>query len=170
MFICAATPDLDDVARKLFGVVATRRAIFHSRDTWQEIVKMFGQFSRFLTVGVFNTVLGYAVIFFAMAVLKLSPELSNVVGYAVGLVFAFVLSKRYTFRSVGKSRTELWRFLLVFVISYAVNFLALYICLHVFKWHPVICQIVAGTAYVFCSYYLNSQYVFTTQSNAEETK
>lgn len=131
---------------------------------------MLGQFARFLTVGVFNTVLGYAVIFFAMMVLKLSPELSNVVGYAVGLVFSFVLSKRYTFRSTGKSSAEVMRFLLVFAISYAANFLTLYVTLHYFLWHPVICQIVAGVVYVMCSYCLNSRYVFATLVQEEKVK
>jgi putative flippase GtrA len=131
---------------------------------------MLGQFSRFLTVGVFNTALGYAVIFFAMIILKISPELSNVAGYAIGIAFSFVLSKRYTFRSTGKSSAELMRFLLVFAISYAANFVTLYVALHYFLWHPVLCQIVAGVIYVICSYCLNSRYVFATRVQEEKVK
>jgi putative flippase GtrA len=132
--------------------------------------QMLRQFSRFLTVGVFNTVLGYAIIFFAMMVLKFSPELSNALGYAVGLVFSFVLSKRYTFRSTGNSVKELMRFLLVFVVAYATNFATLHVTLHVFLWHPVWCQIVAGIAYVVCSFWLNSRYVFKTKKTNIEAQ
>jgi len=125
---------------------------------------IIGQFSRFLTVGVFNTAIGYAVIFFAMVVLALSPELSNVLGYAVGLVFSFVLSKTYTFRSAGKSHVEVLRFLLVFAIAYAANFAVLYVLLRLTAIHPVLCQILAGVAYIVCSYLLNSRYVFTKRT------
>jgi len=129
---------------------------------------IIGQFSRFLTVGVFNTAIGYAVIFFAMVVLALSPELSNVLGYAVGLVFSFVLSKTYTFRSAGKSHVELLRFLLVFAIAYGANFVALYVLLRVTAIHPILCQIVAGVVYVGCSYLLNSRFVFTNRGQKKD--
>jgi putative flippase GtrA len=131
---------------------------------------MLGQFSRFLVVGIFNTAIGYGMIFFSMMVLKLSPELSNVMGYAVGLVFSFVLSKSYTFRAAGDSSTQLIRFLLVFAIAYAANFVTLFVALHYFLWHPVLCQIVAGVIYVICSYCLNSRYVFATRVQEEKVK
>jgi putative flippase GtrA len=126
------------------------------------------QLARFLSVGAFNTVLGYAVIFAAMYGLKLSAELSNMLGYGVGLVASFVLSKRFTFRSDARAWPELLKFLAVFLIAYGANYLTLALCLHVLHVHPALSQVVAGACYIAMSYWLNSQYVF--KSAAPEAK
>jgi putative flippase GtrA len=120
------------------------------------------QLARFLSVGAFNTVLGYAVIFAAMYGLKLSAEISNMLGYGVGLLASFVLSKRFTFRSNASAWPELMKFLAVFLIAYATNYLALALCLHGLELHPALSQVLAGACYIAMSYWLNSQYVFKT--------
>jgi putative flippase GtrA len=121
---------------------------------------MIGQFSRFLTVGALNTALGYATIFGAMYIFKLSAELSNIIGYGVGLTLSFILSKKFTFRSSGRIAPELRRFLAVFTIAYIANFAALFLLLRLPSIHEALCQILAGVAYVAVSYWLNSRYVF----------
>lgn len=128
---------------------------------------MKGQFSRFLTVGAFNTVLGYAVIFSAMYGLGFSPELSNAIGYAVGFAFSFVLSKVFTFRSVGKPSAELVRFLIVFLVAYSANLITLYILIHSLSFHEGFSQLLAGVIYILFSYLLNSRYVFTQSTRSE---
>jgi putative flippase GtrA len=120
------------------------------------------QLARFLSVGAFNTLLGYAVIFAAMYGLKLSAETSNMLGYGVGLVASFVLSKRFTFRSDASTWPELMKFLAVFLIAYGTNYLALTLCLHGLKLHAALSQVVAGACYIAMSYWLNSQYVFNS--------
>jgi putative flippase GtrA len=131
--------------------------------------KIKGQFSRFITVGVFNTALGYAIIFFAMYVLHWSPEASNALGYGIGLISSFLLSKIYTFRSSGNGYTEFFYFLLMFGIAYAANFLALYVMVRMIFFHPGLSQIFAGVIYIFVSYWLNSRYVFTNQRIDKES-
>lgn len=128
---------------------------------------MLSQFSRYLTVGAFNTLLGYGIIFFAMYVLKLSPELSNAIGYGIGLVASFFLSKRFTFRSNGKSSRELLSFLVVFALAYAANLCALYWLVRVANFHAGLSQALAGGVYVVISYWLNSRYVFVTKPSAK---
>lgn len=124
---------------------------------------MLGQFSRYLTVGAFNTVLGYAIIFFAMYVLKLAPELSNAIGYGIGLLVSFFLSKTFTFRSSGKPSHELMSFLAVFALAYAANLGALYWMVRVANLHAGLSQALAGAVYIAISYWLNSRYVFTVK-------
>jgi putative flippase GtrA len=118
------------------------------------------QLARFLSVGVFNTLLGYAVIFLAMYGLQLSAEHSNMLGYGIGLVASFLLSKRFTFRSSAHAGPELVRFLAVFLIAYGGNYLALKLFVRVLMWHPGVSQLLAGVIYIALSYWLNSRYVF----------
>jgi putative flippase GtrA len=118
------------------------------------------QFSRFLVVGVLNTLLGYCVIFALMYLAKLTPEISNIGGYAVGLATSYILNRNYTFNSKQSQRGEIVRFLSVFFIAYAANFLALLVLIHKVGLHDAISQIVAGLVYVVASYLMNKHYVF----------
>lgn len=118
------------------------------------------QFFRFLTVGMLNTVLGYCVIFACMYLVKMSPESSNITGYLVGLVGSYVLNRKYTFNSKQHRRSEISRFLAVFVVAYASNFAVLVILIHSIGMHEGTSQVLAGIVYVVASFIMNKYYVF----------
>jgi putative flippase GtrA len=119
------------------------------------------QFFRFLTVGVVNTLLGYCLIFACMYEAKLSPEASNVIGYAVGFVISYGLNRKYTFQSSQKRRGEIVRFLVVFVLAYAANFAMLVVLIRM-NIHKGISQVVAGLVYAVLSFVMNKYYAFAT--------
>jgi putative flippase GtrA len=118
------------------------------------------QFFRFLTVGVFNTLLGYCVIFTCMYLAHMSPETSNVAGYAVGVVASYILNRKYTFQSKQKRRNEIVRFLTAFVIAYAANFATLIILIHRMGIRESTSQVLAGFIYVVASFIMNKHYAF----------
>ena len=118
------------------------------------------QFLRFLTVGVVNTVFGYCIIFACMYLAGLSAEVSNVVGYAFGLVTSYLLNRHYTFKSKQQHRGEIIRFMAVFAIAYAANFIALIVLIRELGVHEGMSQILAGAVYVLASYAMNKFYVF----------
>lgn len=118
------------------------------------------QFSLFLTVGVFNTLLGYSVIFACMYLANLSAEVSNFLGYAVGLIASYILNRKYTFNSLQRQSREVPRFLTVFAIAYGLNFLLLLLLIYSLGVHEGISQVFAGLAYVLASFLLNKNFVF----------
>jgi len=118
------------------------------------------QFLRFLAVGVFNTVFGYFIIFACMYLARLSPEISNIIGYAAGLCTSYLLNRNFTFKSKQKPRGEIIRFAAVFALAYAANFVALVVLIREFKVHEGISQVLAGVVYVAASYLMNKFYVF----------
>lgn len=118
------------------------------------------QFSRFLLVGCVNTVLGYAVIFGCMYLGRLTPELSNAVGYLVGLMVSYILHRHFTFRSARPRSTEFARFVIVFLIAYTTNFIVLVVLVRGLGTHAALSQVVAGVVYVGTAYLLNKRYVF----------
>lgn len=62
--------------------------------------------SRFGIVGVANTVIGLAIIFFCYHIFDLGLVLSNAIGYGIGLALSFGLNGKWTFgASVSGSRT-----------------------------------------------------------------
>jgi putative flippase GtrA len=118
------------------------------------------QFPRFLLVGVANTALGYAVIFGCMYLAKLSPELSNAAGYAVGFLVSYFLNRHFTFRSAQRRSTELVRFGIVFLIAYTANLAVLIVLVRTLEVHAGLSQIIAGVIYIGTAYMLNKHYVF----------
>jgi putative flippase GtrA len=124
------------------------------------------QFLRYILVGITNTLVGYGVIFGCMYLAGISPEISNVAGYAVGLVVSYVLNRTYTFNSTQKRRTEVVRFLACFGIAYGLNFLTLIVMIHWLHLHEGLSQIIASAAYVVSAYLMNKFYVFRSAEAA----
>lgn len=118
------------------------------------------QLIKFLMVGILNTLLGYAIIFFSMYFLSLTAVVSNIIGYMVGLVLSYVLNRKVTFQSTSKSKAEIVRFLLVFLVAYLANLGALLMLIRVGGVHEGVAQVLAGVIYVFVSFFLNKYYVF----------
>ena len=115
--------------------------------------------SRYVGSGVVNTLVGFVVIFVAMAV-GFSPMVSNITGYAVGFVFGFVLSKKFIFRSDGHFVTEGVRYLVAFVISFCFNLLVLHLSFNYFNNNVVFSQVAAAGSYSMLMYLLTRLFVF----------
>ncbi len=95
-----------------------------------------------------------------MYLARVTPEISNTVGYTVGLVISYALKRRYTFNSKQNRRSEFIRFLTVFVVAFASNFAVLLILIHKINMHEGVSQILAGFFYVVVSFIMNKYYVF----------
>lgn len=96
---------------------------------------------------------------------NLSAEVSNVLGYTIGLIASYVLNRKYTFNSMQRRSRELPRFLTVFAIAYGLNFFLLLVLIYSLGFHEGISQIMAGLAYVLASFLLNRNFVFNVQKS-----
>jgi putative flippase GtrA len=68
----------------------------------------FPVFSRYLSVGVLNSLVHVAFFAFALQVLELGQSLGNLLAFFVALSFSFMVNGRYTFRA----RLSLRRYLM----------------------------------------------------------
>jgi len=114
--------------------------------------------AKYSLSGVVNTVVGYALIFACMAV-GVGPTLSNVIGYAVGLVLSFVQSRYWVFRSAGSVGGDALRFVPAFLVSFGLNLLVLESMLAL-RINPYLCQVVAGAVFVGAGFAINHRFVF----------
>lgn len=119
---------------------------------------------RFATVGVVNTLIGYAVIFGCMHLLKMEPVISNVVGYMTGLVTSFVLNRRYTFRSSAAAWPEALRFAVCFALAWLLNLGILVWTTRHTAVGPYWAQVIAGLAYFAAFFVLSKHVVFARSS------
>jgi putative flippase GtrA len=129
-------------------------------DTSERTMK---QLARFVAVGALNTLLGYAVIFACMYLVRLSPEVSNVAGYAVGLAASYALNRSFTFGSDHPVSHEAPKFLVAFLAAYTLNFIVLLILVRAAGLHAGVSQVLAGVVYVGAFYLLSKRFVFATR-------
>ena len=118
------------------------------------------QFSRFVVVGILNSVWGYSLIFGFMWFFGWTPVVSNVAGYAISLITSFFLHRNFTFESQGKRRYEFVKFVIVFCVAYGANIAALYLLVESYNTNAYLSQILAGFLYVVISFVLNKLFVF----------
>jgi len=99
---------------------------------------------RFLFVGVLNTIFGYAV--YALFIyLKMHYFLAQFLGGILAIAHSYLWNKYFTFRSPGRSASEIIRFVSVYAISYLLSMVILYVSIEYFKWNAYM----AGVACLF---------------------
>ena len=103
-----------------------------------------------------------------MYILNFSPEVSNISGYSVGLFASYMLNRKYTFKSIQNQKSEIIKFLSVFFIAYATNFILLIILIHKFGVNEGVSQVLTGIVYIATSYMLNKNYVFNLTTNSDK--
>lgn len=81
------------------------------------------QFLRFVLVGGMNTLVTLIVIVVCKSLLGVNPYLSNLLGYAAGVINSFFWNKAWVFHSNGKITSEATRFLIGWGICYTLQLL-----------------------------------------------
>lgn len=77
---------------------------------------------KFGFVGVMNTIIGTAVMFFAYNVLHCGYWLSSALNYVIGSVFSYFANKYFTFKSQKRSAKEVFRFALNIIVCYLLAY------------------------------------------------
>lgn len=78
--------------------------------------------SRFIVVGVMNTLIGMAAMFIAYNVFHLGYWLSSAMDYIIGSIFSYFANKYFTFRSEKRSGTEIFRFIINILVCYLLAY------------------------------------------------
>jgi putative flippase GtrA len=99
---------------------------------------------RFLMVGATNTAVGYglfaALTHWVFAEVFLGYLISLVLSYVVGIGLAFILYRRFVFVVKGRVLGDLTRFVSVYLVSIAVNLIALPLLVEVVHIPPLASQ------------------------------
>lgn len=79
-------------------------------------------FLKFILVGVVNTLVGIAVMFFCFNVLAWSYWVSSALNYMVGSIVSYLLNKRYTFQQKGNDWHTVWKFIVNVSVCYVLAY------------------------------------------------
>lgn len=78
--------------------------------------------SRFIVVGVMNTIIGTAAMLIAYNVFHLGYWVSSALDYIIGSIFSYFANKYFTFKSEKKSVAEIIRFVINIVVCYFISY------------------------------------------------
>lgn len=133
-------------------------------------------FVKYNLIGIMNTLITLAVVWVLHQLLDWNLELSNFLGFVAGGCNSYIMNRIWNFKSSNKKSAEIYRFLIVFLCAYGLNFLVLegsvyalenFHCLESFSnfveqfMKPsYFANIVANVVYVFASFTLYKKWVF----------
>lgn len=78
--------------------------------------------SRFVIVGIMNTIIGAAAMLIAYNVFHLGYWISSAMDYIIGSIFSYFANKHFTFKSEKKSVSEVIRFAINIVVCYFISY------------------------------------------------
>lgn len=82
------------------------------------------QISRFIFVGILNTIVGYGA-YFILLYLNIYYMIALFISHVIGVAHSFVWNKKWTFKSGGDARREIVKFISVYGATFLINLLIL---------------------------------------------
>lgn len=133
-------------------------------------------FVKYNLIGIMNTLITLLVVWVLHQLLDWNLELSNFLGFVAGGCNSYVMNRIWNFKSQNEKKTEVVRFLIVFLCAYGLNLLVLEVCVYAlgnFGWlagfnefvtkfmkPSYFANIVANIVYVLASFTLYKKWVF----------
>ncbi len=119
---------------------------------------------KFGFVGVFNTLIDWAIFFVLTTFLSFSASLSHIISYSCGTVFSYVGNKFFTFKSKSKvTLVETAKFVAVNLISLAVSTAVIFVFADKLGWNELMAKIPATVAAMAVNFLGNRFFVFNKE-------
>lgn len=121
--------------------------------------------SKFLLVGVANTLFGLLVIYALKWFLGMGDAIANLLGYLCGLSLSFLLNSRWTFRYSGPQLPALVKFLVVIGLAYGLNLVTVLGVIRILHVDTYLAHLLGIPPYTIFSYLCSRFLVFKSLSS-----
>jgi len=106
-------------------------------------VTMLKQFIKFSLVGLVNTAIHYGIFIFLYKFVGVYHLFASGIGFCFAMANSYVMNKRWTFKSSGSDvRREIIKFIIVNLISLAINLGSMAVLVELFSIQPPVAQLV----------------------------
>lgn len=123
-------------------------------------MKLFNkQFIKYLFIGIQNTLIGFSIIFILMYY-KVIPEIANIIGYSIGIIYSYLMNKTFTFKTKSNFKKEFIKFIFTMGIAYLINIIILILLIRILNINEYISQVIAGIFYTISGYLFSKKFVF----------
>lgn len=123
------------------------------------MTKATGQFIRYATVGLVSNVIGF-LLYLVLTYAGMEHKLAMTLVYGVGVAQTFFFNKRWAFSYQGMSHTAFLRYVIAYVLGYALNFVMLWLAVDQFHLPHQWVQAVAIVVVAFSLFVLHRYWVF----------
>lgn len=114
---------------------------------------------KYLLVGILNTIVGFGAIIIFMFI-GILPEIANLLGYFIGIIFSYFLNKHFTFQSQNSHKKDFIRFAASMGAAYLINLAVFILAFRIFLIDKYISQIIASIFYTISGYVLSKYWAF----------
>ncbi|BFT75368.1 GtrA family protein [Paenibacillus sp. P36] len=98
---------------------------------------------KFLVVGLLNTIVGYTVYFMCLRFFNFNYIISLIFAHILGVIHSYTWNSKWTFKTGRYTFKNLLKFLGVYVISFFINLIVLYILVNYLRIAPLYSQLFA---------------------------
>jgi putative flippase GtrA len=120
---------------------------------------------RFGAVGLLNTTVGLSAIYLVLFFFNAGPIIANMFGYAVGIVFSFILNRNWTFGQGKSGYQDLPKFLLLAGFCYLFNVAVVFVGSDLFGFSPYLTQLAGVATYTTLMFFGCRTFVFSPARN-----
>ncbi|MFJ5763615.1 GtrA family protein [Neobacillus sp. NPDC093182] len=121
--------------------------------------ELFHKFIKYGVVGCVSILIYYLSVFVLVELLGKNPLFGTSVSFVIMSYFSFLLNRKFTFGS-DFSYNKLLRFLAVSAIGFTLNFLIMYLVVHVLSLHYSIGEVVTTLVIPIINFILNNYWTF----------
>lgn len=123
------------------------------------------QFTKFGFVGASNTIISLG-IYYALIYVNINYIIANTVGYIISSIWGYILNKRWVFKeSTEKTTKSLIKYYAVYISSFLINILCMYLWVQILKLSDIIAPILTICITIPYNFILNKVWAF---ENKEE--
>nr|WP_240758506.1 GtrA family protein [Lysinibacillus sp. SGAir0095] len=114
---------------------------------------------RYSLVGCISTLIYFLSVFVFIEGLHMDPVLGSAVSFIIMTIVSFFLNVKYTFGSSITQQKAL-RFMTVSTIGFILNFLLMFVIVHIFDFHYFIGELVTILVIPVVNFLLNNYWTF----------
>ncbi len=111
----------------------------------------------YLLIGCINTCIGFGFILLFIY-LKIPPELSNFLGYLIGISCSYLLNHFFNFKT--KPKHTFFKFIISMLIAYLINLFVLILLFRIWGLNVYVAQIFAAISYTIAGFLLSKFFVW----------
>ncbi|WP_418937060.1 GtrA family protein [Metabacillus fastidiosus] len=121
--------------------------------------QIFSKFIKYSLVGCISTFIYFLSVFILVESFNKDPLYASVISFIFMTLISFLLNRKYTFGSTF-SKGKLFRFLIVSLAGFILNFLIMYLVIRVFSFHYSIGELITTLIIPLINFTLNNYWTF----------
>ena len=127
------------------------------------MLNLFLKSIKYSLVGLVNTTISFLVILILEQLSPLNSYVINIIAYGIGVINSFFLNRNWTFKTSQKAKKEtgeFLRFIIIFIITYLLQFCCLWVLIEILIFPTLLSQAIAMALYVIVGFLLNNYFTF----------